>query len=525
MRKFIFITLLFSGFVAFAQKSGKYTVKDLAVNTEYSDFGTSFYQNKQVVFSSPKDKTFWSTVVKNYWKQNGQRFLNLYSSDVDIDGELINKTELNAEVNSKYHEGIVAFTNDFKTVYLTRNNYLNKKVGKDSTGMSNLALYKANVDENGEWADIVDLPFNDVDYSVGHPALSPDNKKLYFASDMPGGKGGVDLYVVDIIGDNVYSKPVNIAAVNTPANDMFPFLSKNNVLYYSSNCKKNTLGGLDIYAYNFESAPIRLDSPLNSHVDDFAFIIDSDKKTGYLSSNRSGGKGDDDIYYFTEDVPIVFDCKQYIVAKVIDAETKQPVQGAKLSVFHNGKMESEQVIDATGSYKIDTKCKEDFAFKASMANYEGVESNLKTSEKNEFTNSVELALKPIKKEIPRIILGPVRFDYNKFNIRNSEDADMELDRIFGILNQYPEMIVSIESFTDARGTNDYNTKLSQNRAEKTKEYLVKKGIVESRIVGVKGRGEELLVNQCIDGADCSEADHQLNRRTEFVIVNPESYQK
>jgi Tol biopolymer transport system component len=167
---------------------------------------------------------------------------------------------LNAEVNSKYHEANVAFTNDFKTVYFTRNNYL-EKVGKDSTGMSNLALYKATIDESGNWVDVVALPFNNVDYSVGHPALSPDNKKLYFSSDMPGGKGATDIYVVDIKGDNVYGTPVNLAAVNTPAQDMFPFVSKNNILYYSSNCKKNNLGGLDIFAYNFETDPIHLDSP------------------------------------------------------------------------------------------------------------------------------------------------------------------------------------------------------------------------------------------------------------------------
>jgi|JI10StandDraft_1071094.scaffolds.fasta_scaffold77631_3 peptidoglycan-associated lipoprotein len=525
MRKILFAILLLIGIAGFAQKSGKYTVKNLAVNTENSDFGAAFYKNKQVVFASPKAKTFWSTVVKSYWKPNGQRFLNLYSSDVDVDGELINKVELNAEVNSKYHEANVAFTNDFKTVYFTRNNFLDK-VGKDSTGMSNLALYKASIDEAGNWIDVVALPFNNVDYSVGHPALSPDNKKLYFSSDMPGGKGATDIYVVDIKGDNVYGTPVNLAAVNTPAQDMFPFVSKNNILYYSSNCKKNNLGGLDIFAYNFETDPIHLDSPLNSAEDDFSFIMDSDKKTGYFSSNRIGGKGDDDLYYFTEVQPIEFECNQYIVAKVVNSETKAPISGAKLFVFHNGKLETEKVLDESGSYKIDTKCKEDFAFKASMDNFTGAESSVKTGEKNEFTNNIELSLNPIKKpEVPRIFLGPVRFDFDKYEIRKSIDADVELDRIIAIMNQYPEMIVSIESFTDARGNDKYNYKLSQKRADMTKDYLVKKGIAENRIVGVKGRAEELPTNKCTNDVECTDEEHQANRRTEFVIVNPESYQK
>lgn len=526
MKKVFITILLLVGVIGFAQKSGQYNVKNLSVNTQYSDFGTSFYKNKQVIFASPKQKTFWSTLVKSYWKPNGQRFLDLYSADVDVDGELINKTQINSEVNSKYHESNVAFTSDFKTVYFTRNNYYNSKVGKDSTGMSNLALYKAKIGEDGNWVDVVEMPFNSKDYSVGHPALSPDNKKLYFSSDMPGGKGGVDIYSVDIKGDNSYGNPVNLSVVNTPANDMFPFVSKDNMLYYSSSCKKDNLGGLDVFAYNFKDAPIHLDSPLNSSADDFALIFDNESKSGYFSSNRSGGKGDDDIYYFTEIKPIVFECKQFIVANVVDSETLQPIKDAKLVVFHNGNMENDKALDATGTYKVETKCKEDFAFKASMPGYENAESTLKTGEKNEFTNNVQIVLKAIKKpEIPRIILGPVRFDFNKHNIRQSIDADVELDRIVSILNQYPEMIVQIESFTDARGDDKYNNLLSQKRADNTKDYLVKKGIDPKRITGVKGRGEELPTNKCVNGVECTEEEHQQNRRTEFVIVNPESYQK
>jgi len=527
MKKILLAIFLLIGIVGFSQKSGKYTVKDLSINSEYSDFGPAFYKNKQIIFSSPKKKTLWSTIVKDQWKPNGQRFLDLYSTDIDVDGQLINKTQINDEVNSKYHEANVAFTNDYKTVFFTRNNYFESKVEKDSSGMSNLALYKATIDENGNWIDVVALPFNSKDYSVGHPALSNDNKKLYFVSDMPGGKGGSDIYITDIMGDNSYGKPTNISQINTSKQEMFPYISKNNILYYSTDGDKG-LGGLDIFAYNFESNPIHLESPLNSPSDDFSFIIDSDKKTGYFSSNRTGGKGDDDIYLFTEDVPLEFDCKQYIVANVIDSETKKPISGAKLFVFHNDKLETEKVLDASGTFKIDTKCKEEFAFKASMDNYEGAENTLKTSERNEFTNKVDISLNPIKKaivEIPRIFLGPVRFDFDKSTIRKSIDADVELDRIIAILNQYPEMIVSIESFTDARGENKYNQKLSQKRAEMTKEYLVKKGIAANRITGVKGRGEELPINQCINDVKCTEEEHQANRRTEFVIVNPESYQK
>jgi outer membrane protein OmpA-like peptidoglycan-associated protein len=529
MKKILTLFFLTTSLILFAQKSGEYTVKNLTVNTEYSDFGTTFYKNKQVVFSSPKKKTFWSTIVKDEWKPNGQRFLNLYTSDVDIDGELINKTALNQEVNSKYHEANVTFDKDFTTVYFTRDNYYSKKLEKDETGMTNLALFRADVAENGEWVNIQPVPFNNPDYSVGHPTLSPDGKTLYFVSDMPGGKGQTDIYQVAVMGDNTYGSPVNMSQVNTTDREMFPYVSKDNVMYFSSD-RAGGQGELDIYAYNFSTDPIHLSHPLNSSSDDFAFIMDADSRSGYFSSNRTGGVGDDDIYYFTEDKPVEFDCKQYIVAKVVNGETNEPIENAQLAVFKNGKMLEGVQLTSEGVFKAEAKCKDEFAFKASASEFKPVENELTLSERNEYTNNLTLALNPIPKpkpvvvESPRIYLGPVRFDFNRHNIRKSMDADEELDRIIAIMNQYPDMVVSIESFTDSRGSDAYNKSLSQRRAERTRDYMVKKGIATNRIQGVIGRGEEMPINHCVDGVKCDEDSHQMNRRTEFVIVNPESYQ-
>ena len=202
MKKILFIFLIFTSLYSFSQKSGKYSINNLEVNTEYSDFGTTYYKNKQVVFSSPKKKTLLSYIIKNEWKPNKQQFLDLYTTDIDIDGELLNKSQLNKDVNSKWHEANVTFTKDFSTVYFTRDNYYADNLEKDSTGMTNLALFKAKVNEDGTWTDVEPLSFNNKDYSVGHPALSNDDKKLYFVSDMPGSLGMTDIYVVDIIGDN-----------------------------------------------------------------------------------------------------------------------------------------------------------------------------------------------------------------------------------------------------------------------------------------------------------------------------------
>ncbi len=531
MKKILLIFLSLASLYSFAQKSGKYSINNLEINTEYSDFGASYYKNKQVVFSSPKKKTLLSYIIKSEWEPNKQEFLDLYSADMDIDGELINKTKLNKDVNSKWHEADVAFTSDFKTVYFTRDNFHASNLEKDSTGMTNLALFKATVNEDGTWTDVVPLPLNNKNYSVGHPALSKDDSKIYFVSDMPGSVGMTDIYVADILENNTFSNPRNLSSINTSGREMFPYMSKDDVLYFSSD-GRNGLGNLDIYASKNDngtfSDPIPLDAPLNSKADDFAFIINPEKKTGYFSSNRSGGKGDDDIYSFVEEEPIQFECNQSIIAKIIDAKTAKPLAGAKLYVFHNGEMTDEITLDENATYNMDVDCKEHYSFKVQMEGYTPNEEEVNTSERPEYTNKLEIGLHPIPipvVEVPRIILDPVYFDFDKYNIRQSIDADQELDKIVAIMNQYPEMIVSIESFTDSRGDAAYNKILSLNRAKATKEYMVKKGIDANRIVGVKGMGEENLVNACDGSTKCSEEEHQLNRRTEFVIVNPESYQK
>ncbi len=533
MKKIVFIILVAVTFYSTAQTSGKYSIDNIDINTEYSDYGTAFYKNKQVVFSSLKKRTIMSYVIKNIGDPEKQ-YYDLYSAQMDIDNQLIDKAQLNSNKNSKFHDADLVFTKDFKTVYFTRDNYTNAELNRASDGVAYLALFKADVSEEGTWTNIEPLPFNSTEYSTGHPALSNDNKKLYFISDMPGSLGKTDIYSVDILDNNTYSTPVNLEELNTPKREMFPFMSKDNILYFSSN-GRNGLGGLDIYASNFEttvpSEPVHLVSPLNGKRDDFALIIDSEKKTGYFSSNRSGGKGNDDIYSFTEETPIVFDCNQYIVAKIIDAKTTQPLEGATLYVFHNGKMEDEVVLDKEATYKMDVDCKEEFSFKVKMDGYNPTEEALTTSERPEYTNELEIGLTPIPKpevivkEVPKIYLGPIYFNFDKYAIRKSIDADEELDRIIAIMQSYPEMIVAIESHTDSRGDALYNDFLSQNRAQQTKDYMVKKGIAENRIVGVKGLGESQLTNQCNGTVKCKEEEHQMNRRTMFEIVNPESYQK
>jgi len=233
MKQFITVIFAILSWTVFAQTSpGEYEVKLLKVNTKYSDFGTTFFGKDKVVFASPKDN---AVITRTTWEGNKQAFLDLYIGTIDEDNEIVGKRRILGDINTKFHESNVCFTKDLKTVYYSANNTINNKVQKDSTGTVNIQLYKADVAKNGSWKNIVKLPFNNDQYSTGHPTLNIDDSKLYFISDRPESIGKTDIYVVDINDDGTYSEPKNLGPrINTEEREMFPFISDENILYFSS---------------------------------------------------------------------------------------------------------------------------------------------------------------------------------------------------------------------------------------------------------------------------------------------------
>ncbi len=286
-----------------------YEIKNLDFNTKHSDFGASFYENNTLVFAQSKK----SSIIK------GIPFFNLYQvsekqqtppKKEDIVKLSQHENPLLRDTKKVFHETNAVFTKDYKTVYFTRTSYTRKRrVRRDAEGYVTLKLYKA-TNVNGTWKNVKELPFSSNQYSVAHPTLSNDEKKLYFSSNMPGTHGDSDIFVVDILADNTYSKPKNLGpTINTKGKEMFPFVDENNNLYFSSTSHKNNQGGLDIYCAKFENntykTPKNLGFPLNSNADDFSFIKKRGENTGYFSSNRPGGKGKDDIYSFIKTSPIL----------------------------------------------------------------------------------------------------------------------------------------------------------------------------------------------------------------------------
>ncbi|NNK88027.1 MAG: OmpA family protein [Flavobacteriaceae bacterium] len=506
----------------------RFLLRNMRVNTKYSDFGPMYYQDK-LVFSSAVDSSNFHTRIYHW---NEQPFLNFYIGELNgLESDIDSSEDFSESINTRYHEATIAFSPDESRLWFTRNNY-DGDLGRDDDGTNHLKLYSAELrtdeDGNQSWGNIMELPFNSEDYSVGHPAVSSDGKLLYFVSDMPGSIGATDLFVVDIQDDNSYSNPRNLGeTINTSGREMFPFITDNN-LYFASDGHLG-LGGLDVFssALNGDSfdMAVNLAAPLNSTLDDFGFIIKEDRNTGFVCSNRESGIGDDDIYSFVRLGPAqAKTCDQKIIGYVSNGITGERISDVEMKLLDGqGSDLASTITDITGSYAFDPslKCTEGYTVTASKTGYVQRNKPVITLSESGAT-IVPLGMETLDELIVeesgelKIKIGIIYFDLDKDFIRN--DAAIELNKVVLLMTQYPNMEIKIESHTDSRNDDDYNMDLSDRRAKSTKEYLISQGIKADRIIDAKGYGESQLINRCSNEVDCSEAEHQLNRRSEFIII-------
>jgi outer membrane protein OmpA-like peptidoglycan-associated protein len=487
-------------------------VFNLGLNTEYSDFG-GYVHNNTLYFASTRE------VGGKIYKWNEQPYLDIYKASISGDGKEFSNIDFisSEDIKSDYHEATLAITKDGKTMYFTRDN-LNKRDRLDYNkgGTSNLNIYKATY-EGGFWGNIKKLPFNSDDYSTGHPALSPDEKQLYFVSDMPESIGQTDIFVVDILENDQYGSPSNLGeTVNSEGREMFPFVSNDSILYFSSD-GRITLGLLDIYKSdiikNPSADPVNLGAPFNGGNDDFAFYIDSETETGYFSSNRTddAAKGNDDIYGFA-----ILECKQYLKGVVKNSETQEPIPGATVSIIdETGKIIETLESNENGEYNTELECDKTYSILGHKDDYKDDIKSLMTNDEDAKEHEVDLNLTPLIKD-DQIVINPIFFDFDKWNIRT--DAKYELENIVDVMRQHPNMVIKIESHTDSRGSDSYNMKLSDRRANSTREYLLSRGISNDRIESAIGYGESQLLNECSNGVKCPEEKHQMNRRSYFYII-------
>ena len=444
-------------------KGKRFNVQNLDINSEYSDFGGTINNNKLYITSSRNtvglfDLGRWITQRINYgW--NNEPYLDIYSFDVTESGSYLNEDYLGSNINTKYHEGLASFDNE-GNMYISRESFYENEYVKDpeSNNITSLiGIYKITKGEK----NVVALNINSVEYSVKNPSVSSDGKTLYFSSDSQLGLGGLDVFFTKEV-DGKWASVRNVGI------------------------------------------------PVNSNADDFAFNMNEATGEGFVSSNRSGGKGSDDIYSIKRLIPI---CDVLLTANVMDAKTKLSIDSATTSISDNeGNIASTKTSSNEGVSEFMLVCDEAGKLIVSKEGYNSKIVDLKIS--NEEFTSIDVMLDPIEKIIvaEKIELNTIYFDFDKSNIK--AEAAFELDKLVQIMNKYPEMTVSIESHTDSKGPSSYNQRLSERRAKTTSQYVISKGIDSSRLSSA-GKGESSPVVDC---TNCSKDEDQLNRRSEFIIT-------
>ena len=485
------------------------------INSETSDFGGTLKNGKLYITSARNDrnrrKTYgWTT----------EAFLDIYTANLNDNGEFSEPSIIKENINTKYHEGTVSFSPDGNTMYFSRESFYDKIYEKDSSTkykISVLHLYKS-INQQGQWSEAEALSLNGENYSVKNPSVSSDGTTLYFASDKVGGYGNFDIYSAPIDENGSVGEATNMGQkINTEAQEMFPFISSNNTLYFSSNGHLG-LGGLDVFfakVVDGKVGPVRnIGAGVNEYADDFAFSINEETEEGFVSSNRlaNGEDMSDDIYSIKKLEPI---CDVLMTVTVKDSKTGLILKGAAVSIQDTeGNIFGNKISNKDGIVEYIIECDINTKLVGSKIDYESGSTLVNgTSEEEVFA---ELLLTPIEEIIlaNKVILNPIYFDFDKSNI--NAKAAFELDNLVQLMNKYKSIVISVESHTDSRGSNSYNLSLSERRAKSTAQYVISKGIDAYRIKGV-GKGETTPNADC--KGRCNEEEHQLNRRSEFIILS------
>ncbi len=524
------IALLFSfAATAWAQNSATstYQVKNVSINSNYADFAPMFYRSG-IIFASELNGS-----GKDNWPERNAPHLDLFYARLqnpDDPAFLGAPEKLN--INTSLHEGVAGSTSDFETMYYTAN-YPNS-----TDGVNRLRILMATADGTN-WGKPADFPYNNPKYSLGHPALSPDGNTLYFVSDMPGSMGSTDVYVSHRSSTG-WSRPENLgAAINTAGTEMFPFVATDGTLYFAST-GHGSMGGLDIFSARPTTSGAwsgvkALPAPINSASDDFGFIINADNNQGYFSSNRTGGKGNDDIYSFTLTTPKPALISCIVAGKIYERDSGAPVVNALVKLIETRTGSTEvATTDNRGAYSFAVNSDSDYTIYVTKRNY-FTEVRSFTTKGKDCKSSIDqnipmdIAVSQIPDEPISIISGGgntrpdlplptinnIYYDFDKDDIRL--DAQIELDKIVKFMKDNPDVKIDLLSHTDARGKEDYNLELSERRAKSAMNYIIGKGIPPSQITS-KGMGETKIINKCKNNVSCTDAEHEQNRRTEFVIT-------
>jgi peptidoglycan-associated lipoprotein len=497
------------------------------------------------------DLIFTASRKNDIYKSNNLPFLGLYRAKLtnSLQGAKVELFSQNI-FDENANEGTPTFSKDGKIMVFARGNNGSKK------GRADLDLFSSIQNESGQWSIPEMISISDSAAWDSNPSFSADGKSLYFASNRDGGLGGIDIYRVNMDASGRFGTPQNMGnTINTVGDEMFPYVAKDGKLFFASDGHPG-LGGLDVFVAERKNGKIgisNLGSPINSRFDDFG-LSKYESKKGYFSSNRAGGQGDDDIYFFedttpdpVEDTPIIVkkeDPKpvidptipktvRYFLAGNITNLEGSPLDSARIRLIDNitNLQSSESLTIEDGKYgNYPLEIGTDYTILIERKGYftkrvpftmigkEIPQDKLTKIETDTVFNVITKLDKPALNQVVNSVfsINTIYYDLNKSNIRG--DAAPELDKVVTALKDNPLVKIELGSHTDSRSSSDYNQKLSQRRAESAVAYIISKGIDSGRIKA-KGYGESQLVNKCVDGVECSEEDHQQNRRTEFKVID------
>lgn len=513
--------------------SANYEIINTAINTPGSEMGPAFYKNELILSSTSIGAKSGAT-----YKWNELPYLNMYSAQIQSNGDLTSPAPFAPKLKTAYHDGPATFDQKREIIYVTRNNTSKGKASKSSDGVVNLKIFEGKLIDN-VWTLSGSFRYNSEQYSVGHPSIDKTGTVLYFASDMPGGYGKSDIYFTTF-SNGAWSKPINLGPkINTEGNEFFPFISGDGILYFASD-GHGGLGALDIYF----SVPERgifnsienMGAPTNSPKDDFGISLDSTGVRGYFASNRPGGKGNDDIYFLKiKRVPVI------IRGIVKDRDTKDILSNAKISVIDEaGETILTSITPTDGQFEFEVNKGQQYVVNVTRENYTETEKIIVTAQLR--PNDEAFAEIFMEQLIDESQLGPapksmeeeegeqiqiIDIDYINYELDKSavEPASAAtLDKLVAILKEYPDLEMRIESHTDSRGSDEYNMQLSKKRAQSAFEYVVSKGIDANRLQ-YRGFGETKLLNRCANGVDCDESEHEVNRRSIVKVIRKGAYKE
>lgn len=501
-------------------------VNEKVLNSPQSDWGAVrqgadsfiFTSDRIDALSAPSEKSKNKTFLKfdasvmpdkKVYGWTGNSYLKLYQKSANADAVQLFKFP----VETDYHVGAPSFNAEGTEVFYTITR-APKKMQKNKDGIVTLNVeIFSSIKENGEWSKPNPFKYNNLQkWSVGDPFLTKDGKMLFFVSNMPNGKGGTDIFYCKRAKDGTWSDAVNLETLNTMGNERTPVLHSD-TLYFATD-GLITMGGLDLFKSNFIDGKVtkveNLGYPINSPRDDFSISFASNDKKVLFASDREGGIGSDDIYSYVEHQKLPLSLKGIVYNK----ETNLPLANSIVTLQMQNGVQLKIQTDSIGAFKFDLPNNQDFVLLGSKTNFRNTIERITTKNLAEGTTiTKDLYLMPIVIDKP-IKIENIYYDFDKWELR--ADAFPELEKLVAFLKENPTVWIEIGSHTDSRGKSQYNLALSQKRASAVVEYIVQCGIDQSRIVA-KGYGSTKSLNGCF-GANCTEAEFQLNRRTEFSII-------